>query len=242
MIDVTNSGGLWRLTLNRPDKANALNVEMIAQLRDAALAAKQDKGLRAFVLTGAGERVFCAGADMDSTDDMFAFTRAPEWSEMSNAIATLPCLSIAALNGTVAGGGFAPVLACDVRICTPSTKFFYPVLKRGFLPQPADVERLSSLVGTARAKLILMAGQKLNAETARNIGLVEEISELSGFETIISMFTADALAAKPEQVAAINKLFDPSLDEDGLEDCYRASYEKDSNALDRITGRSSGNS
>jgi len=234
MITVSQKDGLWRVTLNRPDKANALTLQMLCDLRDAAQRAHSDPELRAFVLTGAGDRVFCAGADMSSTDDMQAYTRAPEWHQMSDAIAALPCLTIAALNGTVAGGGFAPVLACDLRICTPETKFFYPVLKRGFLPQPADVARLSVLIGTARAKLILMAGQKLDAPEALACGLTDRVVPLAAFDSEITRLTADAMAAKPQQIAAINKLFDPQLELSELDDCYSAAYHNDTVALKRI--------
>ncbi|MCP5073758.1 MAG: enoyl-CoA hydratase/isomerase family protein [Rhodobacteraceae bacterium] len=237
MIDIENQDGLWRVTLNRPDKANALNLQMLNDLRDAALQAHGDPELRAFVLTGAGDRVFCAGADMSETNDMFAFTRDPAWSQMSDAIANLPCLTIAALNGTVAGGGFAPVLACDIRICTPQAKFFYPVLKRGFLPQPADVRRMAALIGTARAKLILMAGQKLTAEQALAIGLVEQIVEFEAFPDCIAALTTDAQTAKPQQIAAINKLFQTIIRIEEIEDCYQAAYHNDAAAIRRITNR-----
>ena len=234
MIDVTHAAGLWQVTLNRPDKANALNLQMLCELRDAAHRAHGDPELRAFVLTGAGDRVFCAGADLASTEDMFSYTRAPEWIEMSSAIHTLPCLTIAALNGTVAGGGFAPVLACDMRICTPQTRFFYPVLKRGFLPQPADVVRLAELIGPARAKLILMAGQKLSADEALACGLTDRIVALQDFKEAIATLTSDAMAAKPQQVAAINHLFKKDITALDIEDCYSAAYLNDSAALERI--------
>jgi enoyl-CoA hydratase/carnithine racemase len=235
MITVENTNGHWTVTLNRPDKANALTEAMLGQLRDAARAAHQDPELRVFILTGAGERVFCAGADMSSTDDMHSFTRAPVWTEMSNAIAALPCLSIAALNGTVAGGGFAAALACDIRICTPHTKFFYPVLKRGFLPQPADVRRLADLIGTARAKMILMAGQKLTAPEALACGLTDAVLPLADFPEKIAALTTDAMAATPARIAAINRLFTPKLTTSEINDCYRAAYDKDQDALKRLS-------
>ncbi len=237
MIDVTSENGLWAVTLNRPDKANALNLQMLRELKAAAEQAHADPDLRAFVLTGAGKRAFCAGADLGDADDMFAFTRDSAWLDMSNAIADLPCLTIAALNGTVAGGGFAPALACDMRICTPQAQFFYPVLKRGFLPQPADVWRLSDLIGSARAKLILMAGQKLTSGEALDFGLVDRVLPLTDFQDSIAELASDALAAKPQQVAAINKLFSRELDADTLSDCYQAAYFDDPEAIKRITGR-----
>ncbi len=235
MIAVENTNGHWTVTINRPDKANALTEDMLGQLRDAALTARQDPELRVFVLTGAGDRVFCAGADMSSTDDMHRFTRAPVWTEMSHAIATLPCLSIAALNGTLAGGGFAAALACDIRICTPHSHFFYPVLKRGFLPQPADVRRLADLIGTARAKMILMAGQKLSATEALSCGLTDAVLPLAGFPEKIASLSADAMAATPAQIAAINRLFTPGLTASDLDDCYAAAYDNNKDALKRLS-------
>ena len=238
MITVENAKGQWTVTLNRPDKANALTEAMLGQLRDAARAAHQDPELRVFVLTGAGDRVFSAGADMSSTDDMHSFTRAPVWTEMSSAIAALPCLSIAALNGTLAGGGFAAALACDIRICTPQTKFFYPVLKRGFLPQPADVRRLADLIGSARAKMILMAGQKLTAPEALACGLTDAVLPLADFPEKITALTADAMAATPAQIAAINRLFAPNLTPDDIADCYAAAYDNNKTALKRLSNSS----
>lgn len=237
MIEVTSNAGVWQVTLNRPDKANALNAAMLRDLAAAARAAHADPDLAVFVVTGAGDRVFCAGADVGDGADMLAFTRDACWSDASATIAGLPCLTIAALNGTVAGGGFCPALACDIRIATPGAKFFYPVLKRGFLPQPADVMRLQRLIGPARAKLILMAGQKLDAAEALTCGLIDQIAELSAFPDLIDTLTADARAAKPHSIAAIKALFDGPQGHE-LDDCYAAAYHDDAAAIARLTGRS----
>ena len=121
---------------------------MLQAVADAASAAHADPELRSFIITGAGERVFCAGADVSGGEDMFEFTRDPVWVAASQNIADLPCLTIAALNGTLAGGGFALALACDIRIATPQAKFFYPVLKTRFL---ATTRRRASNGGTVWA-------------------------------------------------------------------------------------------
>lgn len=236
MISVTQAQGRWHVILNRPDKANALSPAMLQDLADAAKAAHADPELRSFILTGAGERVFCAGADVDGGEDMYDFTRSPLWEQASGAIAALPCLTIAALNGTLAGGGFAPALACDLRICTPGAKFFYPVLKRGFLPQPADVRRMAALIGTAQAKLILMGGQKIDAAEALRIGLVDRVLPAAEFGGFLDSLTTDAAAAKPQSIAAIKRLFD-DLNADELAECYAAAYFDDPQAIARITRR-----
>ena len=234
MIQVSSDKGFWRITLDRPDKANALTPELLLAVAEAAEQAADDPDFRVLVLTGAGDRVFCAGADVDASGDMFDFTRDPVWTRASDAIARLPGLTIAALNGTLAGGGFALALACDLRICTPTAKFFYPVLKRGFLPQPNDVLRLAELIGPARAKLILMGGQKLTAEEAKAVGLVEQVLPLSEFGTYLDALTNDAMAAKPQSIYAIKRLFQTGLSAEDLADCYQAAYFDDPNAITRI--------
>ncbi|NHX27451.1 enoyl-CoA hydratase/isomerase family protein, partial [Escherichia coli] len=84
-------------------------------------------------------------------------------------------LTICALNGTLAGGAFGMALACDLRIAAPGAKFFYPVMKLGFLPQPSDPGRLVALVGPARAKMILMGAAKLTTDEALSFGLIDRI-------------------------------------------------------------------
>lgn len=236
MIDVTRDNGQWRVTLNRPDKANALTPQMLQDIADIAAEAHADAELRTFIITGAGDRVFCAGADVSNGEDMFEFTRDQVWIDASQNIADLPCLTIAALNGTLAGGGFALALACDMRIATPQAKFFYPVLKRGFLPQPNDVKRMATLIGPARAKLILMAGHKLAAEEALRIGLIDRIVDLDAFDDTLETLTLDAAAAKPQSVAAIKCLFD-DLSAEELNDCYEAAYFDNAEAIKLITRR-----
>lgn len=171
MIDLHQAGDVWTVTLNRPDKANALTEEM---LRDLARVLRDAQAARAVILTGTG-RVFSAGADLDAARAGLATS--PLWEEVSTAVATLPGLSIAALNGTLAGGATGMALACDIRIAAPHAKFFYPVMKLGFLPQPSDPARMAALIGPARTKLILMAGQKIDAEEALRFGLIDRIVE-----------------------------------------------------------------
>ena len=200
MIKQEIEGNLTILTLDRPDKANALTAEMLAELRDAVCAAS---GQNALILTGAG-KVFSAGADLDAAKTGLATS--PLWEELSTAIAEFKGLSIAALNGTVAGGAFGMVLACDLRIAVPTAKFFYPVMKLGFLPQPSDPPRLGSLVGPAAAKRILMAGEKIAAEEALRIGLIDRIIDDADVASAARASASDALQANHRHVAAIKAM------------------------------------
>jgi len=202
MIEVSRETGLWVLTLNRPDKANSVTRAMLAALADAVDEARA-AGVAALVLTGVG-KVFSAGADLD--DARAGLATDPIWERLSSAIAAFPGLTIAALNGTLAGGSMGMVLACDLRIAVPSAKFFYPVMKLGFLPQPSDPTRLLALVGPARAKMILMAGQKIETDEALAWGLIDRIVPGEALMDIARTLAADVLAAKPGHAAAIKAL------------------------------------
>ena len=197
MIELTQDDGLWTVTLNNPDKANALTSAMLSELVRIAEAATE---ARALILTGAG-RVFSAGADLEEARAGLATSDL--WERLSGAIAALPCLTVAALNGTLAGGANGMVLACDLRIAVPSAKFFYPVMKLGFLPQPSDPKRMAELIGPARTRLILMAGQKISAEEAYSFGLVDRVVEPEQLMPTAQELVADSLTADPSVAAGI---------------------------------------
>lgn len=199
MIEVVRSDGLCRITLDRPEKANALTEAMLADLVGAVEAARED---RALILTGTG-KVFSAGADIDAARAGLATSDL--WERLSTAIAAHQGLTIAALNGSCAGGAMGMMLACDMRLCVPGARFFYPVMKLGFLPQPSDPGRLVRHVGESRAKMILMAGCKIDAQTALAWGLVDEIvtGELLAASEAL---TVDVRAAAPDHVAAIKAM------------------------------------
>lgn len=200
MIHCEKDGDLWVVTINRPDKAGALTRDMLNDLADIAGAATTCKAL---ILTGTG-RVFSAGADLDAARAGLATD--PVWERLSSAIAALPGLTIAALNGTVAGGAFGMVLACDLRISVPTARFFYPVMKLGFLPQPSDPVRLTALVGPSRARMILMAGQKVGAGEAQSWGLVDRIVVDGDLMDTARNLAHDVLAAERSHIAAIKQM------------------------------------
>lgn len=202
MIRQELDDGLLTLTLDRPDKANALTAAMLEALTDALDRAAAG-GVRALVLTGTG-RVFSAGADLDEARAGLATS--PLWERLSARMATMPCLTVAALNGTLAGGAFGMVLACDLRLSVSEARFFYPVMRLGFLPQPSDPRRLTDLVGPSRARMILMAGQKIGAAEALDWGLVDRIVPDGALLEEARALCADALSAAPELVADIKTL------------------------------------
>jgi enoyl-CoA hydratase len=202
MINVDKTNPVWVVTLNRPDKANALTEQMLIDLRDTARDAKDARGL---ILTGEG-KVFSAGADLEAA--RVGLATSPLWEELSGAIADLPCMSIAALNGTLAGGAMGMALACDMRIAVASAKFFYPVMKLGYLPQPSDPMRMRTLIGPARAKMILVSGQKILADEALSFGLIDRIVEPADLLDHAHSLMTDSAAANPEHWAAIKGMIE----------------------------------
>lgn len=202
MIALAINDGCWTVTLNRPEKANSLTRAMLEEL-DAIAVRAGVEGARVLVLTGVG-RVFSAGADLDEARAGLATDGI--WERLSARIAGLPCLTIAALNGTLAGGAMGMALACDLRIAVPGAKVFYPVMKLGFLPQPSDPGRMVALVGPARAKMILMAGVKATASEALAWGLIDRVVADEALMNEVAVLAADALAASADHVAGIKRL------------------------------------
>jgi enoyl-CoA hydratase len=195
-LDISEAG-LWTVTINRPEKANSLTTEMLEELVDIAGRAQAARGL---ILTGAG-KVFSAGADLDEARAGLATSTV--WERLSAALAAVPCLKIVALNGTLAGGANGMALACDIRLAVPGAKVFYPVMKLGYLPQPSDVGRMAALIGPARTKMILAAGQKIEAPEACAWGLVDRLVDPEDLMAQAQALLADSLAAKIEIASGI---------------------------------------
>jgi enoyl-CoA hydratase len=201
MIRVEQVGACCTIALARPDKANALTEGMLESLAVAAKKAAQSATV--LILTGEG-KVFSAGADLDGMKNGLGLS--PAWEDASSAIAAFPGLSIAALNGTLAGGAMGAALACDIRIAVPSASFFYPVMRLGYRPQPSDPGRLAALIGPSRAKLILLAGERIDTETALAWGLIDRICQPDSLIDTAMSLAEHALAADPGHVAALKRM------------------------------------
>ena len=195
-----HKNAVWEIRINRPEKANSLSSEMLEEL--LAIIEKAS-GASGIILTGQGE-TFSAGADLSEVKSGLATS--PIWEKLSLSLKELNCVTIAALNGTVAGGAFGMILACDIRICVPSSKFFYPVMKMGYLPQPSDPKRLMDLIGPGRAKLMLVAGEKLDSEKAYKFGLVDEVVMVENLISRAHTLLDASISAQPTHVSGIKRL------------------------------------
>jgi len=201
MIKVQQKDKTTLITLNRPDKANALTEQMLQDLCNAVDSAEGQHGL---ILTGSG-KVFSAGADLEAARNGLALSTL--WEELSFKVAQFKGMSIAALNGTVAGGANGMAIACDIRLIVPHTKFFYPVMKLGILPQASDPIRMQRLIGPAKTKLLIMAGEKISASTALDWGLVDYIVEPEALIERAFDLLSDCINADREHINTISKMF-----------------------------------
>ena len=195
-----HKNAVWEIRINRPEKANSLSSEMLEEL--LAIIEKAS-GASGIILTGQGE-TFSAGADLSEVKSGLATS--PIWEKLSLSLKELNCVTIAALNGTVAGGAFGMILACDIRICVPSSKFFYPVMKMGYLPQPSDPKRLVDLIGPGRAKLMLFAGEKLDSDKAYKFGLIDEVVTVENLTIRAHELLAASLSARSDHITGIKHL------------------------------------
>src|ERR1700722_20737175 len=196
------SGAVLTLRLNRPEKLNALNPELCRTLVQGLLRASEDKSVRAVVLTGAG-RGFCSGGDIDFMRDARNRKAVNEFKEMLEtgkeicvAIASMPKLVIAAVNGPAAGGGMSLALACDLRIASDQAMFTQAFTRLGLYPDFGATFFLPRLVGLSRASELFYTMEQLSAADACQIGIVYRCYAQDKFEEETRLF-AESLAAGP---------------------------------------------
>jgi len=177
----TVDDGVAVVTLNRPERMNSIGGPMKAELRDALLQrAREDDAVRAIVITGAGERAFCAGADIKERAGQVLplpeyHRRQKATHELFRAIETLEKPVIAAINGVALGGGLEIALLADIRLAAEHAKLGLPEAKIGALPAAGGTQRLPRLVGVGWAKQLMFTCEHIDAAQALRIGLVNAV-------------------------------------------------------------------
>lgn len=192
-----------KIVLNRPEKANALTREMLQQLTELFDLAAEDDDLRVLTIEGAGERAFCGGADLQQFIDTGEAGDDEFWEELSDALAAVPFLTLAKINGACIGGALSLALGCDVRMAVPDAVFGYPVLRNGVFPTRQDGRRLEALVGPGRKSLILLGGSQVDAEEALSWGLVDRIVARGELDQAVADLSQAALAAPQGHLEAL---------------------------------------
>jgi enoyl-CoA hydratase len=176
-VDLTFRDDCAILTLNRPEKLNALSFAILGEI-GAAIDQTATSSARALIITGAGPKAFCAGADVKELGgrDLVAQKRGAELGQTTFAkLDNLPIASIAVINGFAFGGGLELALACTFRIATSNAKMACPEIKLGLIPGYGGTQRLPRVVGEARALDLVMTGRAVDAVEAERIGLVSKI-------------------------------------------------------------------
>ena len=170
--------GVAVLTVNRPDKLNALNTQVLADMDRAIRQARSDDAVRGVVLTGAGEKSFVAGADIQqfpALDALDGHRFALRGQHVFNRIEELPKPVVAAVNGFALGGGCELALACHLRVAAETASFGQPEVNLGIIPGYGGTQRLPRLVGRGLATELILTGNRISAQRAYEIGLVNRV-------------------------------------------------------------------
>ena len=199
--------GIGLLTINRPDKMNAISNELTSELGHLLDEIEYDEDLRVLIITGEGEKAFVAGADIGEIVDRDAragrrVTR--ERQELFARIENLPVPVIAAVNGYALGGGLELALACSIRICSEKAQFGAPEVKLGIMPGDGGTQRLPRLVGLGRAMEMVLTGDFIDATEAHRIGLANRVVP---HEELLSQARelATTIASRPPMAVSLAK-------------------------------------
>ncbi len=205
------------ITLNRPAVMNAINLDMLTALKEEIEGIRPDPAVRVVVITGAGDKAFSAGADLEERagfdDDQvkeFLF----RIGEVFNAIESLAKPVIAAINGVALGGGTELALACDIRIASANATLGLTETHLAVIPGAGGTQRLPRLVGPGKAKELIFTGRKIRAEEALQIGLVNQVYEKGVFLAECRKMAATISKAGPIAIAQAKHAIDHGLDTD----------------------------
>ena len=217
-LEIKNS--IVILTINRPEKLNALNTETLAELKIAFTELKKDDNVKVIVITGSGEKAFIAGADIAELNKL-DMINGKEFSEKGQAVFNLieqfekPV--IAAVNGFALGGGCELALACHIRLASENAKFGQPEVNLGIIPGYGGTQRLARLVNSGKAMEYILTGDIISANEALRIGLVNQV--YPNDELMIKAIEfAEKIASKPQHavrfaIKAVNAAAQVSLNE-----------------------------
>ncbi|MFL5798474.1 MAG: enoyl-CoA hydratase/isomerase family protein [Actinomycetota bacterium] len=209
--DVADS--LATITLNRPDKRNAMNAAMFRELGDAATTAAGDQGVRAVLVRGEGPS-FCAGIDLSSFPDLFGkpARELREFVALAQrpfaVLASMPKPTIAAVRGHALGAGCQLAIACDLRIAADDAQFGILELNFGIIPDLGGNSRLTALVGPARAKELIWTGRRFDAREADRFGVVTRVVTPGDLDGEASALAAALIARAPVPVRHVKALVD----------------------------------
>ncbi|HEY6949343.1 MAG TPA: enoyl-CoA hydratase-related protein [Nitrososphaeraceae archaeon] len=219
-IQLEPQGEIALLRINRPEALNAMNIDVISELSRTVDIVGADESIKVVIITGTGDKSFCAGADisyMVNIDPISAEKYASSAQSVLNKIERLEKPVIAAVNGYALGGGCELAMVCDIRVASSNAKLGQPEVTIGIPPGWGGTQRLMRLVGPAKAKELVFTGKMISAQEALQLGLVNSVIELSTDDNIPPEVPKDDREKEKErnrQVAKLlnNKLMDACVD------------------------------
>lgn len=221
-ILVSEADGIAKLVVNRPDKLNALNRNVLDELADAVQALSHPRGPRVVILTGAGDKAFVAGADIAEMSQM-STVQAKSFADAGHRVCRLieeaPCPYIAQVQGFALGGGTEIALACDFIYASEKARFGQPEVGLGLMPGFGGTQRLARRVGAARAKEIIFTGDHLNAQVALDIGLVNAVVAPAELEERVLSVARKIASRAPLAVGASKRVMLRGVDQDLVTGC-----------------------
>jgi enoyl-CoA hydratase/carnithine racemase len=194
LVRVEVAGWVATVTLNRPEALNAISTELALELAEAVEPLATDPGVRAVVLTGAGERAFCVGADLKQRaafDDHGWFVQREAFRRGFAAVRRCPLPAVAAVAGFALGGGTELALSCDLIVAAEDATFGLPEVRLGLVPAGGGTQLLARRVGRSAARDLVLTGRRVGAEEARQLGLADRVVAPGE-----ALTTATALAAE----------------------------------------------
>jgi enoyl-CoA hydratase/carnithine racemase len=213
-ITLAVQGQVAVMTLNRPDRANAITFQLTCDINDALDAVEQDDNVRAILLTGAGDRHFCAGADLREIESLF--TDAGELGDprqdFIRHFETISKPVVAVINGSAMGGGCEISLACDFRFIASSAVIGLPEIGFGALPAGGGTQRLPRIVGLPIAKSLILTGKPVSAERALEINLVDRVCAPEDLMKEAMSFTEELASRAPYAMVAGKHLLNAALE------------------------------
>ena len=213
-IQLEPQGDIAILRINRPEALNAMNTDVISELSKMIDILAADDNTKVVIITGAGERSFCAGADisyMVNIDPMQAERYATSAQAVINKIERLEKPAIAAVNGFALGGGCELAMACDIRIASSNAKIGQPEVTIGIPPGWGGTQRLMRLVGPAKAKELIFTGKMITADEAYGIGLVNKVVSTGPDDNLPLEVSKGDTAKEKERTTEVAKILNKKL-------------------------------
>lgn len=207
-IRLEKEGGMAIVTLNRPEKLNLINRGMIRGIREVTAELEKDEDIRVVIITGAGDRAFTAGIDINEMKDLDASSAKEFISQLHNSIKGVRDLDkvvIAAINGFCFGGGFELAMSCDLRVASENAEMGLPEIKVG-IPSVIEAILMPLLIGMGRARELIFLGDSIEADEAERVGLVNRVVPVDKLEDTVKEIVVKILNYSPTAVRMQKKV------------------------------------